>query len=333
MVVAAHDMPLGTMLGRGDVKLMAYPERGVPKGAILEAKDAVNHALLFPITTNEPVLASKLSSMTGAEGISATIEPGFRAVSVAITDVSGVAGLIQPNSRVDVLFTRTGTLAEASTTTILQNVKVLSTGHTQASGQTADARAPRSPVVTLLLPPADTQKLELAKNQGRLAKTYEGAGRTDAAFEQLLIGNRIKRQLTAYNEAATLSRMDRICQVFTRDFILNRQGPGEASSVPVFVVGMPRSGTTLIEQILSSHPSVFGAGEINWFDQAAGAVGNMLLVRRLFPRGRWPCPPSISARSANRIWTNEGMRSQCLAYSRQNARKFYAAGSHPIGAT
>jgi pilus assembly protein CpaB len=171
-------MPLGTRLGRGDVKLMAYPERGVPKGAILEAKDAVDHALLFPITTNEPLVASKLSSMTGAEGISATIEPGFRAVSVAITDVSGVAGLIQPNSRVDVLFTRTGTLAEASTTTILQNVKVLSTGHTQASGQTADARAPRSPVVILVLPPADAQKLELAKNQGRIGLSLRNPATT-----------------------------------------------------------------------------------------------------------------------------------------------------------
>ena len=49
-------------------------------------------------------------------------------MSVQITDVSGVAGLIQPNSQVDVLFTRPGSMAEATTSTILQNVKVLSTG-------------------------------------------------------------------------------------------------------------------------------------------------------------------------------------------------------------
>lgn len=168
VVVAAHDMPLGTMLRSADIKLLSYPESGIPKGAILESKGALNHVLLFPITTNEPVIASKLSSLTGTEGISATIEPGYRAVSVAITDVSGVAGLIQPNSRVDVLFTRTGTVDEASTSIILQNVKVLSTGHFLAAGQTADARAPKSPVVTLLLTPPDAQKLELAKNQGRI---------------------------------------------------------------------------------------------------------------------------------------------------------------------
>jgi pilus assembly protein CpaB len=168
VIVAAHDMPLGAMLRATDIKALNYPESGVPKGAVLESKDALNHVLLIPVSANEPVLLSKISTITGAEGMSATIQPGYRAVSVAITDVSGVAGLIQPNSRVDVLFTRTGTLAEASTSTILQNVKVLSTGRVLAAGQTADSRTPRSPVVTLLLTPADAQKLELAKNQGRI---------------------------------------------------------------------------------------------------------------------------------------------------------------------
>ncbi|HKE29142.1 MAG TPA: Flp pilus assembly protein CpaB [Bryobacteraceae bacterium] len=168
IVVAAHDVPLGVMLKPADLKTTSYPESGVPKGAVLQTKDALYHVLLVSMNTNEPVLLSKLSTVTGAEGMSATIEPGYRAVSVAITDVNGVSGLIQPNSRVDVLFTRTGTIAEASTSTILQNVKVLYTGHAIAAGQTADPRAPRSQVATLLLTPADAQKLELAKNQGKI---------------------------------------------------------------------------------------------------------------------------------------------------------------------
>ena len=168
IIAAARDLPLGAMLRAGDIKHLDYPESGVPKGAILESNGALNHALLVPVSMNEPLLVSKLSSVTGAEGMSATIEPGYRAVSVAITDVNGVGGLIQPSSRVDVLFTRTGTIAEASTSTILQNVKVLSTGHALGAGQTADPRAPRSQVATLLLTPPDAQKLELAKNQGRI---------------------------------------------------------------------------------------------------------------------------------------------------------------------
>jgi pilus assembly protein CpaB len=171
VVVASHDMPLGTLLRQSDVKLINYPERYVPKGVVLDARQAVNRVLLVPVNSNEPVLLSKLSAPTSVEGMAATIDPGYRAVAVPITDASGVAGMIQPNSRVDVLFTRPGTMAEAITSTILQNVKVLATGHQATAAQAAaDAKSgPRSPVVTLLLRPADAQKLELAKNEGKIS--------------------------------------------------------------------------------------------------------------------------------------------------------------------
>jgi pilus assembly protein CpaB len=169
VVVAAHDMPLGTLLRQSDVKMVKYPEKDIPKGVLLQARDAWNKVLMVPMNRNEPVLLSKLSATTSAEGVSATIEQGYRAVSVQITDVSGVAGLIQPNSKVDVLFTRPGSMAEATTSTILQNVKVLSTGRQTQTGQAVDPRAPKSPVVTLVLLPGDAQKLELAKNEGKIS--------------------------------------------------------------------------------------------------------------------------------------------------------------------
>jgi len=169
VVVATRDMPLGTLLGQKDVKLVKYPQKDVPKGVLFQAKDAWNKALLVPLNNNEPVLLSKLSATTSTEGMAATIPEGFRAVSVQITDQSGVAGLIQPNSQVDVLFTRPGSMAEATTSTILQNKRVLSTGRQTQPGQAVDPRAPKSPVVTLLLTPADAQKLELAKNEGRIS--------------------------------------------------------------------------------------------------------------------------------------------------------------------
>jgi pilus assembly protein CpaB len=111
--------------------------------------------------------------------VSSTIDPGYRAMSVQITDVSGVAGLLQPGSKVDVLFTRPGSMAEATTSTILQNVKVISIGRSVQTASTAgaaptaaDMRAAASTtnkVITLVLVPADAQKLELAKNQGRIS--------------------------------------------------------------------------------------------------------------------------------------------------------------------
>src|SRR3974377_1146775 len=169
VAVAARDLPIGTLLQASDLKLVNLPERVVPKGAMEKLADGVSRVALFPVAAGEPILQSKLSATTSAEGVSSTIERGLRAVSVQITDATGVAGLIQPNSRVDVLFTRPGSLEEASTNTILQNVKVLSTGKQQPAGQAVDPRAPRSPVVTLVLPPPDAQKLELAKTQGKIS--------------------------------------------------------------------------------------------------------------------------------------------------------------------
>jgi pilus assembly protein CpaB len=169
LVVATHDMPTGTLLRPSDLKVVNYLERNVPKGAASDPKDATNRVLLAPISNNELVLTSKLSAPTTVEGMSSTIDPGFRAVSVQITDASGVAGLVQPNAHVDVLFTRPGSMAEATTSTILENVKVLSTGKQLPTGATVDPRAPRSPVVTLLLTPGDAQKLELAKNEGKIS--------------------------------------------------------------------------------------------------------------------------------------------------------------------
>src|SRR5882724_8879834 len=142
VVVAARDMPLGTLLRPGDLRTVNYPERNIPKGVVFQKNDAVNRVVLYPMSNNEPLLNSKLSSTTSVEGVSSTIDAGYRAVSVQITDVSGVAGLIQPGSKVDVLFTRPGSMAEATTSLILQNVKVLSTGRTVAVGQTIDPKAP-----------------------------------------------------------------------------------------------------------------------------------------------------------------------------------------------
>lgn len=116
-----------------------------------------------------------------------------------------------------------------------------------------------------------------------LAKAYENSGDAERAFRHLQSGNAFKRRQMVYDEAESLGQMDRLCELVSRDFIAARQGCGEASPVPVFIVGMTRSGTTLIEQILASHPQVFGAGEIHLFDHAAGLIRNALPGRPPFP--------------------------------------------------
>jgi tetratricopeptide (TPR) repeat protein len=101
-----------------------------------------------------------------------------------------------------------------------------------------------------------------------LAKAYDDLGEQDRGFEYLLKGNKIKRSETEYNEAGTLRAIARIPSVFTAELMTVRKDLGDPSPVPVFVVGMPRSGTTLVEQTLASHAAVFGAGERPELSQA-----------------------------------------------------------------
>ena len=112
-----------------------------------------------------------------------------------------------------------------------------------------------------------------------LAKAYEDLGRHAEAFSQWLDGNALKRQQITYDEAATLGALDRIQEVFTSELIRRWQNVGHPSPVPVFIVGMPRSGSTLVEQILASHPQVFGGGELKYFE-AAVQVTRMSIWRR-----------------------------------------------------
>jgi pilus assembly protein CpaB len=169
VMAAVHDLQVGQMVRKGDLKKVSVLPRDIPKGAVVSEKEALGRVALYPINANEPVVNNGLSQLAGADGIPATIPPGYRAVSITITDVSGVAGLAQPGAHVDVLFTRPGTMAEAITSTILQNVRVLAVGHTVQLGQAVDLKAPKVPVATLVVTPEDAQKLELAKNQGRIS--------------------------------------------------------------------------------------------------------------------------------------------------------------------
>ena len=164
-----HDLQVGQGIRKGDLKKVSVLARDVPNGAILAETQALNRVALYPITASTPLVSASLSKLAGADGIPATIEPGYRAVSVTINDVSGVAGLIQAGAHVDVLFTRPGTMSEAITSTILQNVKVLAIGHSVQPNQAVDLKAPKVPVATLVVTPEQAQKLELAKNEGRIS--------------------------------------------------------------------------------------------------------------------------------------------------------------------
>jgi tetratricopeptide (TPR) repeat protein len=105
-----------------------------------------------------------------------------------------------------------------------------------------------------------------------LGTALDDAERYDEAFDHFAQANSLvkaQRALTGdrYDPDGFDDLVDRIIERFTPEFFEKRQGWIEPSELPVFVVGMPRSGTTLVHQIAASHPRVFGAGELNHVGQ------------------------------------------------------------------
>lgn len=113
-----------------------------------------------------------------------------------------------------------------------------------------------------------------------LGKALADVGQHERAFTHQLQANAIKRlDFTDQQVATTLAKVDQIQATFSSDVIRSIRGVGDPSPVPVFIVGMPRSGTSLVEQILASHPGVFGAGELQVFGRLAASVAPDGLTR------------------------------------------------------
>jgi tetratricopeptide (TPR) repeat protein len=102
-----------------------------------------------------------------------------------------------------------------------------------------------------------------------LGKTYADLADHRRSFQHLLAANASKRATISYNEKAALALSDRIETAFTGDLIAAKSGGGNPSQRPIFILGMPRSGTTLVEQILASHPLVHGGGELETLGEVA----------------------------------------------------------------
>ena len=95
-----------------------------------------------------------------------------------------------------------------------------------------------------------------------LGKMFDDCARYDKAFENFCEANRVKRKRVRFDGAHFRGWSARFPEVFTRAYFQDHAGLGDQSDRPVFIVGMPRSGTTLVEQILASHPQVYGADEL-----------------------------------------------------------------------
>lgn len=95
-----------------------------------------------------------------------------------------------------------------------------------------------------------------------LGKAFEDRGDAEEAFANYDAGNRLRSQIAPYDPQKVTDWVDRCGRAFTAEFFAARASLGDPSEAPIFIVGMQRSGSTLVEQILASHPSIEGTAEL-----------------------------------------------------------------------
>jgi len=168
VIVAAADLSLGAELRQEDLRAIQWPSEALPVGSFSKPEDLVGRGLIQPMTANEPFLPAKLSSKEAGAGLPPVIPEGYRALSVRVNDVVGVAGYVLPGTRVDVVATVNPTQQAPDVTSkvILTNVQVLAAG-TKIEQQ--DGNKPMAvSVVTLLVSPDEAERLTLASTEGKI---------------------------------------------------------------------------------------------------------------------------------------------------------------------
>jgi pilus assembly protein CpaB len=167
VVVAANDLGMGSTLSAKDVTVIDWYSNTVPDGAFNKADAVIGRPTLFPLVAKQPVLDRDLGVQGAGIGLAGKIPEGMRATAVRSNEISGVAGFLYPGSHVDCMLTFTppgGKMPE--TQTVLQNVEVLTAGQTIEPDP--QGRPQKVNVVTVLLSPQDSQKLQLASAQGNI---------------------------------------------------------------------------------------------------------------------------------------------------------------------
>ena len=181
VVVATRPLGIGVMIKPADVKLTKVSTEAFPKGAFSKVEDVLDRPVVSNILLDEPLMEGRLQVKGSGLGMAPTIPVGMRAVTVRVNDVSGAAGFVLAGLHVDVLVTGHPPNGESNmTTTVLQNVLVLSAGQAMQP----DARG--SPVsvstVTLLVTPGDAETLTLAGGEGRIQLVLRNS--SDEAVEK-----------------------------------------------------------------------------------------------------------------------------------------------------
>jgi pilus assembly protein CpaB len=179
VVVASRDIPEGTMVDRIALTTAQWPVQTVPVGAFANPDSVVGRVTRMAIFNGEVIVPGRLAPVGSGPGLEIKIPPGQRAMAVRINDVAGISGLLQPNSRVDVLVTIKETDSEKQVAKLfMSNMLVLSVGtevQRDATGKPINATT-----VTLAVTPEESERLAIAMNTGSIQLVLRGYGDPDS---------------------------------------------------------------------------------------------------------------------------------------------------------
>ncbi len=200
VVVAAQPLRFGMELSSAQLREAPWPTDALPPGStqtIAEfLKGPEKRVVIAAMDPNEPVLAGKVTGPGQRATLSAVIAPGMTAVSIPLSETQGVAGLVLPGDRVNIMLTRTLDKDQSFTDTLLQDVRVVAVDQVMDQ-RTEKPLAIRSATVEVM--PQDAKRVALATSLGSLSLMLRRAGEKSAGA----FGRVSARDLLAESDADT----------------------------------------------------------------------------------------------------------------------------------
>lgn len=193
VVIASRDINEGESIDRIALSVAQWPVATVPVGAYGRVDSVAGRVARVGIFTGEPIVPGRLAPEGTTAGLITKISPGKRAFPIRINDVTGIAGMIPVNSRVDIVLTTSLTSGLRTAKTFMSNMRVLAMQN--VTHRSEDGRPIPATVATIEVTPEESEQLLVAQSQGTIQLTLRGYGDPDSVVTKGATSADVERAL------------------------------------------------------------------------------------------------------------------------------------------